>query len=151
MRLLTAFAATLLAATACRAAENPYAPLPTSASPVDKLVRASLFGEAGADAALEAWLKANPKAPAGQRKAALHRLCGDYGVHSRTDAALTACTEGAKLEPDLHSDLSIIQALKGAPPLKATGSARAPLTWNPEGSQSVDITSNGSLASTRSI
>jgi hypothetical protein len=147
VRLLTAFAAALLAASACRAAENPYAPLPASASAVDKMVRASLFGETGADAALEAWLKTNPNAPADQRKAALHRLCGDYGVHSSADAALTACTEGAKLDPDLHSDLSIIQALKGAPALKATGSTRAPLTWNPEGSQSVDVTSNGVTSS----
>lgn len=130
-------------ATACQAGDNPYAPLPANASTVDKLVRASLFGEPGADATLEAWLKANPTASADQRKAALHRLCGDYGVHSRTEAAVAACTEGAKLEPGLHGDLSIVQAMKGAPPLKATGSTRAPLTWNPEGSQSVDVTANG--------
>ena len=93
--------------------------------------------------ALEAWLKANPTAPVEQRKAAYRRLCADYDVHSQTDAAVIACSAGLKLDPDLHGDLAIVEALKGAPALKATGSTRVPLTWNPEGSQSVDVTAGG--------
>jgi clan AA aspartic protease (TIGR02281 family) len=135
--------AALAVATACEAGENPFAPLPADATAVDKLVRASLFGDPKADPALEAWLKANPSGPAAERNKAYHRLCNDYGIHSQTEPALKACTDGLALEPQLAGNLAIVAALKGAGPLTASGSARVPLTWNPQGSQSVDITVGG--------
>jgi predicted aspartyl protease len=130
-------------ATACRAGENPYVPLPADATAVDKLVRASEFGDPNADPALETWLKANPAAPASERRNAYRRLCSDYGVHSQTDLAIKACTSAVALQPELAPDLALVKGLKGAGPLTTSGSARAPLNWNPEGSQSADITVGG--------
>ncbi len=123
---------------------DPYAPPPPEGSG-ERLAFDAELGEPKADAVIDAWLTANPKAPAAQRAMLFHRLCIDYGVHGPVEQQIVACTESSRLtEGDEEaSDLKIATILRSTPPISATGSATVPLISNPMGSKSANLVVNG--------
>jgi hypothetical protein len=110
-----------------------------------ELLRDARFGVPGADAALLAWMDANPSAPGEQRLRGWNRLCEDFGVLGWNRARERACVEEAKLKPATggDDDAAMAKALADVPPIRAIGSARVPLIWNRFGSQSADVVVNG--------
>lgn len=144
-------AGALLAVTILLAASDPSLPPlpdPYAAPPkgtVDTLLRASQFGEPGADAAIQRWLAANPDAAKGDRAQMWHRLCSDDGVRGWYEAALAACSAEATVAPkgEADDDIAMAKALQGLPPVRAIGSAKVPLVANKLGSRSASVTVNG--------
>lgn len=123
---------------------DPYAPPPAAGS-AERLAYDAEFGGATEDAAIEAWLKAHPDAPAASRAMLLHRLCNDYGVTVGGEKRVTACAEANKLVPDGEdaSDEKIAEAFRAVTPISARGGATVPTIANPLGSKSADVTVNG--------
>lgn len=134
----------LLLAQAALPQPDPYAPPPPAGTP-ERLAYDAQFGGAAEDAAIEAWLKAHPDAPAPARAMLLHRLCNDYGVTMGGEKRVIACAASNKLAPDGEdaSDEKIAEAFRAAPPIRAFGGATVPTIANPLGSKSADITVNG--------
>jgi hypothetical protein len=134
----------LLFAQAALPQPDPYAPRPAAGS-AERLAYDAELGGAAEDAAIEAWLKAHPDAPAPSRAMLLHRLCNDYGVTQGGEKRVTACAEANKLVPDGEdaSDEKIAEAFRAVPPISARGRATVPTIANPLGSKSADVTVNG--------
>jgi hypothetical protein len=109
---------------------DPYAAPPRGT--VETMLRASQFGEPGADAAIERWLAAHPDAAKDDRAQLWHRLCGDYGVRGWYAADLRACTAEAAVAPkgEDADDIAMARTLHALPPVRAIGSAKVPLTPN---------------------
>lgn len=122
---------------------DPYAAPPKG--PVATLLRRSQFGEAGADAAIERWLAANPNAAKTDRAQLWHRLCSDDGLRGWYAAALRACSAEAAVAPkgEADDDVAMATALQGLRPIRAIGAAKVPLIANKLGSRSASITVNG--------
>lgn len=122
---------------------DPFAAPPKG--PVQTMLRASQFGEPGADAAIERWLAAHPGAAKEDRAQLWHRLCGDYGVRGWYAADLKACTAEAAVAPkgEDADDIAMARTLHALPPVRAIGSAKVPLVPNKLGSRSVTIEVNG--------
>lgn len=123
---------------------DPYAPPPASGSP-ERLAYDAERGGKAEDAAIEAWLKAHPDAPAATRAMLFHRLCNDYGVLVGGEKRVTACAEANKLAPDGEdaSDEKIAEAFRATPPIRGQGAATVPTIANPLGSKSAEVTVNG--------
>jgi hypothetical protein len=123
---------------------DPYAPPPKTGT-VERLAYDAELGGTNQDAAIEAWLRANPDAPAASRAMLLHRLCIDYGVTQGGEKRVTACTEANRLAPDGEdaSDEKIAEAFRAAPPIRAQGGSTVPTIANPLGSKSANVTVNG--------
>lgn len=122
---------------------DPYAAAPSG--PIEAMLRASQFGEPGADATIERWLAAHADASKGDRAQLWHRLCGDYGVRGWYEADLKACTAEAAVAPkgEDEDDIAMARTLRAMPPVRAIGSAKVPLTPNKLGSRSATIEVNG--------
>jgi len=122
---------------------DPYAAPPKG--PVEAMLRASQFGEPGADAAIERWLAAHPNAAKDDRAQLWHRLCGDYGVRGWYEADLKACTAEAAVAPkgEADDDIAMARTLRALPPVRAIGSVSVPLMPNKLGSRSATIEVNG--------
>lgn len=118
---------------------DPFAPLPAGDA-FEARLHAARFGEPGADAAVEDWLRVHPAMPATQRLRAWRRLCKDYGVLTWNRPRQRACEEKQRLETAAgDDDEAMANALADAPPIRAIGAARVPLVWNAFGSQSTDV------------
>jgi hypothetical protein len=144
-------AGALLAVTAMLAASDPALPPlsdPYAAPPrgeVAAMLRASQFGEPGADAAIRRWLAANPQAAKSDRAQMWHRLCSDDGLRGWYEAAVRDCTSEGAVAPkgEADDDIAMAKALQGLPPVRAIGSARVALTPNKLGSRSAGVTVDG--------
>jgi predicted aspartyl protease len=133
---------------AATSASLPPLPDPYAAPPkgtVATLLRASQFGEPGADAAIRRWLAANPAAAKIDRAQMWHRLCSDDGVRGWYAAALHACSAEATVAPkgEADDDIAMATALQGLRPVRAIGAASVPLIANKLGSRSASVTVNG--------
>ena len=140
-RLIPLVLALAFAGAAVSAEENPFAALPPNAAPLEQLVRGAAFGEPGADAALQRWLTGHPQASDEEKRRGWRQLCKDYSVSTLYRQAAPACAAEKANGGDGGS--GIPAALLDAAPVRAAGSARVRLVWNPIGSQDTDVTVNG--------
>jgi hypothetical protein len=140
-------AASLFATFSCdpaHAAESDvYAPLPAKAAAVDGLIRAAMMGEPGAEPALGRWLDEHPQAPAEQRRRAARELCKDYGVRTLHALREPVCKTSHQQPAGDDDDGGMAAAFKGLPPVRAVGSTKVPLSWNPYGTESADVEVGG--------
>jgi hypothetical protein len=113
---------------------------------VDSLIRAAQLGEAGADAGIEKWLGAHPKATNAQTRALYHRLCADFSVHGDYASAAAACSKATALGADDDQSAANNRKLRNTPSIRAIGSARIGLTPNGLGSRDAVIKVNGTSA-----
>jgi clan AA aspartic protease (TIGR02281 family) len=126
---------------AASAGEDPFAPLPANAAPLEQLIRRAAFGEAGADAALERWLMDHPQASTEEKRRGWRQLCKDDSVRTFYPQAALSCAAEKANGGDGGS--GIPAALVDVPPIRAVGSARVRLVWNRIGSQDTDVTVKG--------
>ena len=110
------------------------------------MLRAALFGESDADAAIAAWLEAHPDAPRIDRQLLYDRLCSDDGVRSAHAAAAKACAAATALGADDAQDAASSARLSEVPPIRTIGSTRVPLLVNGLGSRDAVVTVNGTSA-----
>lgn len=125
---------------------NPYA---QARGEFEQHLGRAAFGEPGADRALQDWLAKTPELPPGLRTQGYGQLCRDYGFLSWNRIRAAACEAYSRLRKAQSGDddESMALAFADAPPVRAIGSAKVPLTWNPLGSQNVEVTANGSTSS----
>jgi clan AA aspartic protease (TIGR02281 family) len=138
----------LLMALAAAAPPPPEAD-PFAAPPqgeVASLIRSAQFGEAGADAAIAAWLRQHPAASRSDQARLEHRLCGDLRARNANAAAAGACAAAAALGADDRQAAADAVALREVPPISASGGARVPLTPNGLGSGDASVSVNGVAA-----
>ena len=132
----------LLAVTATIAGESdPFAGMPQTE--IDKLVQAAEFGEAGGDAAIEAWLKAHAHAKPAEQARLYRRLCADRNVHGDYAAATLVCAKAIAQGADEGQTLANNKKLRNSPAMRSIGSAQVELTPNGLGSRDATVTVNG--------
>jgi predicted aspartyl protease len=139
-RQIVVFLAAVAAVGEARAVENPYAQLPSSATPFERFMRDAALGEPGAEAALSRWLKTHPDAEKAEKQQGWARLCKIYGLRTLYKLAAPACAAAKANGGD--DDSGIAASLIHLPPVRAKGSARVPLVWNSLGSQNATVTVN---------
>jgi len=122
-------------------AANPYGAAAQTATGADALIRDAVFGVPGATAALSQWLDAHKDAAPDTRKTGLAVLCNVYGAYTWNVARAAACAAAPSEDGD--DDAGVAKVLTGTPPVRASGSARMPLTWNGLGIQTIAVSVNG--------
>jgi clan AA aspartic protease (TIGR02281 family) len=131
----------LAAASAGPVESDPFAAPPRGE--VSTLIRSAQFGEAGADSAIEAWLKQHPAASRSDRMRLEHRLCSDLRMRNANAAAAVECADAVELGSDDAQAAANSATLRDVPPIAAIGAARVALTPNRLGSRDTTVIVNG--------